>query len=413
MKNKMNNNIINNILISLREFKNSKYGNLVLSIIALYIFFKISHLIFPFLQVLSWDISFLDPSSPFCESLIDLYYVVWYVLIVVLVGVIYILVKIITMFTWNINFVNFEFMKDVYNFYLKFFLSVFFIFFDFFKRTNMIPFISSVNLKNNKKGILNFWYSNRKKKFLHVQSVNEYRTLESAWCVTPSVALMSIGNPTFGLIFSLDSTMDPAVTLQVTGHQWYWTYKYEVTMHVSSTIAPEYQYTDRERFANAWNEKFFPKLTDDGKLMDILLDDVRPSPDEIAEYFENVTKLKAVIHYNITFDSTMISVEDLNSGESRLYQVSDFVVLPVGVPIKVLITSADVLHSWSVPSLGIKVDAVPGRINQFVFEIKYPGRYFGQCSELCGSMHSFMPIVLKVVTVRDFEQWVVEKGTIN
>jgi cytochrome c oxidase subunit 2 len=78
-----------------------------------------------------------------------------------------------------------------------------------------------------------------------------------------------------------------------------------------------------------------------------------------------------------------------------------------------LITSADVLHSWSVPSLGIKVDAVPGRINQFVFEIKYPGRYFGQCSELCGSMHSFMPIVLKVVTVRDFEQWVVEKGTIN
>jgi heme/copper-type cytochrome/quinol oxidase subunit 2 len=79
--------------------------------------------------------------------------------------------------------------------------------------------------------------------------------------------------------------------------------------------------------------------------MDILLDDVRPSPDEIAEYFENVTKLKAVIHYNITFDSTMISVEDLNSGESRLYQVSDFVVLPVGVPIKVLITSADVLHS--------------------------------------------------------------------
>jgi cytochrome c oxidase subunit 2 len=87
--------------------------------------------------------------------------------------------------------------------------------------------------------------------------------------------------------------------------------------------------------------------------------------------------------------------------------------LPVGVPIKVLVTSADVLHSWSLPSLGIKIDAVPGRINQFIFEIKYPGTYKGQCSELCGQMHAFMPIIVKVVTIAEFEKWVIEKGVLN
>jgi heme/copper-type cytochrome/quinol oxidase subunit 2 len=130
----------------------------------------------------------------------------------------------------------------------------------------------------------------------------------------------------------------------------------------------------------------------------------KPSSEDYKELFNGLIKLKSVIHYTISFDSTMIATEDLIIGENRLYQVSDPVVLPVGVPIKILVTSSDVLHSWSIPNLGIKVDAVPGRINQFITEIKHPGRYFGQCSELCGTMHGFMPIVLQVVTVGEFEK---------
>lgn len=407
---------IKNLVISLTEIKISdyKYGNLLVALFALYFANKFIYVAFPILSVLSWDIGFVDSSSPFCESLIDLYYVVWYVLVIVLVGVIYILVKMIAMFTWNVNFINNDIMDRLYRYHQQKFLRVFFIFYEMYKRTNMIPFISSINLKDSGKNILNFWYNRKKKKFLDVQSVSEYRTLEAAWCITPSIALMSIGNPTFGLIFSLDSTLDPAVTLQVIGHQWYWSYNYEVTLHVPYD-SELYQYTDKARFYQAWKEKFNPDYTGDELIAYFIgiHENKRPTANDYNELLNGLMKLKSVVHYTISFDSTMIAVEDLNIGENRLYQVSDEVVLPVGVPIKVLITSADVLHSWSIPNLGLKVDAVPGRINQFITEIKTPGKYFGQCSELCGTMHGFMPIVLKVVTLNEFEKWVMEKGTIN
>jgi heme/copper-type cytochrome/quinol oxidase subunit 2 len=411
----MNKNTINKFIKSLSEFNNFKYKNGVLSVIFLYIFYKIGGLIFPSILILSWDISFVDSASPFCEALVDLYYVVWYVLIVILVGVIYILAKIIVLFSWNLSIVNTAFMKDLYNLHLRWFLSVFFIFYELFKRTNMIPFISSINLKSNKKNILNFWYNKRKKKFLDIQAISEYRTLETAWCVTPSFALMSIGNPTFGLIFSLDSTMDPAVTLQVTGHQWYWTYDYHVTMHVPYD-SDLYQYTDKARWIQAWQTRFSPIGLSGDELIEYHMNsskqDSRITEAQTETLFYGLMKLKSVVHYKISFDSTMIAVDDLNDGEGRLYEVSEYVVLPVGVPIKVLITSADVLHSWSIPNFGIKVDAVPGRINQFVFEIKQCGFYRGQCSELCGTMHGYMPIIVKAVPVKEFEQWVRERGTI-
>jgi len=270
-----------------------------------------------------------------------------------------------------------------------------------------------LNKKKNKKNVLNLWYD-KKQKFLRVQNASEYRQLEAAWCVTPSFALMSIGNPTFGLIFSLDSTMDPVVTLQVIGHQWYWSYKYEVTLYVPSD-SELYQSTDKYRFYKAWQEKFFPSFTGD-KLIELhlgLLNVPQPNPLDYNELMQGLMKLKSVVHYTIEFDSTMVATEDLNEGDNRLYEVTEPIVLPVGVPIKVLITSADVLHSWSLPAMGIKVDAVPGRINQFIFEAKLPGTYKGQCSELCGTMHAFMPIIAKFVSVKDFEQWVIQKGTLN
>nr|APH08703.1 cytochrome c oxidase subunit II [Pygmaeconus traillii] len=110
---------------------------------------------------------------------------------------------------------------------------------------------------------------------------------------------------------------------------------------------------------------------------------------------------------NIEFDSYMVPTDDLESGDFRLLEVDHRVVLPTQTDIRVLVTSADVIHSWTVPSLGVKVDAVPGRLNQLGFFIKHPGVFYGQCSEICGANHSFMPVVIEAVPLTNFMKWAI------
>nr|YP_009192107.1 cytochrome c oxidase subunit II [Angaria neglecta]ALK03351.1 cytochrome c oxidase subunit II [Angaria neglecta] len=109
---------------------------------------------------------------------------------------------------------------------------------------------------------------------------------------------------------------------------------------------------------------------------------------------------------NVEFDSYMVPEDDLSTGQARLLEVDHRVVVPVNTDVRVLVTSSDVIHAWTVPALGLKVDAVPGRLNQLSFFIKYPGIFYGQCSEICGANHSFMPIVLEAVDSQDFVNWV-------
>jgi len=111
-------------------------------------------------------------------------------------------------------------------------------------------------------------------------------------------------------------------------------------------------------------------------------------------------------HDNITFDSYMIQDKDLKPGQLRLLEVDNRIVVPQGATIKFLITAADVIHSFAIPSLGLKTDAVPGRINEAWTRIDKKGVYYGQCSELCGVNHGFMPIAIEVVSMEDFESWV-------
>nr|YP_009104607.1 cytochrome c oxidase subunit II [Narcine entemedor]AIT70278.1 cytochrome c oxidase subunit II [Narcine entemedor] len=108
---------------------------------------------------------------------------------------------------------------------------------------------------------------------------------------------------------------------------------------------------------------------------------------------------------NLEFDSYMIQTEDLNPGQFRLLETDHRMVVPMESPIRMLITAEDVLHSWAVPALGIKMDAVPGRLNQTAFIISRPGIYYGQCSEICGANHTFMPIVVESVPLEHFENW--------
>ena len=107
----------------------------------------------------------------------------------------------------------------------------------------------------------------------------------------------------------------------------------------------------------------------------------------------------------IEFSSYMVPTEELLLGQKRLYEVSQELFLPVGVKIKAGVTSADVIHSWTVNSFGVKVDAVPGHLNNVGFFIKRIGNYFGMCSEICGTLHAFMPINVKAVNTETFITW--------
>ena len=104
----------------------------------------------------------------------------------------------------------------------------------------------------------------------------------------------------------------------------------------------------------------------------------------------------------------MIEEKDLRADQPRLLAVDNEVVVPVNKVVKVLITANDVLHAWALPSFGVKRDAVPGRINETWFKAEKEGTYYGQCSELCGIKHAFMPITVKVVSEEDYQEWLSE-----
>lgn len=168
--------------------------------------------------------------------------------------------------------------------------------------------------------------------------------LELIWTILPSVILVLIAVPSFVLLYAMDEVVQPTLTLKVVGHQWYWSYEYT-------------------------------NVTTNG-------------------------------YQEIAMDSNMVFDDELNKGELRLLQVDKVFMLPIETHVNVIITSHDVLHSWAVPSLGVKVDAVPGRLNQLSVFIKREGVYYGQCSELCGVNHGFMPIMIKALPFDVWDKWV-------
>ena len=111
---------------------------------------------------------------------------------------------------------------------------------------------------------------------------------------------------------------------------------------------------------------------------------------------------------NIIFESYMIEEKDLEAGQPRLLAVDNVVVVPVNKVVKVLITANDVLHAWALPAFGVKRDAMPGRINETWFKAERVGTFYGQCSELCGIKHAFMPIEVRVVSEEDYQLWLEE-----
>lgn len=136
----------------------------------------------------------------------------------------------------------------------------------------------------------------------------------------------------------------------------------------------------------------------------------------IDENFEPSLTIKIIGHqwywsyelsdFNISFDSFIIPSIELKSNNFRLLEVDNRLISPYNTNIRFLVTSADVIHSWTIPSLGIKIDAIPGRLNQTFSIINRPGIYFGQCSEICGANHRFIPICLESTSLKNFLNWI-------
>lgn len=207
--------------------------------------------------------------------------------------------------------------------------------------------------------------------------------LEVVWTIVPALILMVIAVPSFALLYSMEESIQPSLTLKVVGHQWYWSYEYP-EVHQIEELSPEsLKISDLPPV-----EAFYKKINLGGS----------------KQIYYNAATADA-----LSFDSYMIAEDDLTKGALRLLEVDRRVVLPEKTHIRVLVTSADVLHSWAVPSFGLKLDACPGRLNQTSLFVKRKGLYFGQCSEICGVNHGFMPIVVKVVSKYDFKLWQVGK----
>jgi len=109
---------------------------------------------------------------------------------------------------------------------------------------------------------------------------------------------------------------------------------------------------------------------------------------------------------DIEFDSYIVPDNDMLPGEHRLLEVDNRLILPTNASIRIIVTSADVIHSWAIPRLGVKIDAIPGRLNQIAFSIDFPRILYGQCSEICGANHTFMPIAIETIDIKAFSNWI-------
>lgn len=176
-------------------------------------------------------------------------------------------------------------------------------------------------------------------------AVTHNTLLEIAWTIIPILVLVVIAIPSFRLLYYGDKATDAAFTIKVTGHQWYWSYAY---------------------------------------------------PDQ----------------GDFSIDSRMLSEADrvkLKPQQPRLLAVDEEMVVPANTVVRIIGTGADSMHGWTVPGFGIKKTVIPGRLNEGWFSVHEEGLYFGQCSQICGNGHAFMPIAVRVVSKAEFDKWVGEK----
>jgi cytochrome c oxidase subunit 2 len=234
----------------------------------------------------SWQIRFQDGASPTIEGIVELHNRIFFYLVVILIGVLWVIRSV--MINYNQN-------------------------------------RSPIRYKYRNHGTL----------------------IELVWTITPALILIRIRFPSFKLLYLMDEVISPSMTIKRVGHQWYWSYEYS-------------------DFVNEEGE-------------------------------------------SIEFESYGIPESDLEDGRLRLLDVDNRVVVPVDTHIRFVVTGRDVIHDFAVPSLGLKIDCCPGRLNQTSVLIEREGTFYGQCSELCGVYHGFMPIAIEAVNLENYLSWLNEQ----
>lgn len=167
----------------------------------------------------------------------------------------------------------------------------------------------------------------------------ENQSIELIWTVLPAVILVFIALPSLKILYIIEETGKPLLSIKTIGNQWFWSYEYS-----------DYK--------------------------------------------------------NISFESYIIPLKDSPLNSIRLIETDNKIMIPYNTQTRILVTSYDVIHSWTIPVLGIKIDASPGRINQGNLILTRPGLFFGQCSEICGANHRFIPIIIERININSFINWI-------
>lgn len=318
--------------------------------------------------------SFQSPATPIMEGIIDLHNYIFFYLILVFV------------------FVLWMYMYIIYNFYIipTFFYDYLFSikdeWFDFLIRILLYIGFSKKYMEiiegekstrrlqrylNVIKSVLSAGALKKQQDLLVTRRIVHGTVIEIVWTILPSIILVFIAIPSFALLYAMDEITDPKLTVKAIGYQWYWNYEYA---HMNSIVLED-----------------GVNLNESGLVT--------------VDEYEQLVGSRENINNTLVFDSIILSEDDLSEGYHRLLDVDNPMILPIRTHIRVIVTAEDVLHSWAVPALGVKIDAVPGRLSQVGLYIKHAGVFYGQCSELCGVGHGFMPIVIKAVPFEQFLIW--------
>lgn len=266
------------------------------------------------------------------------------------------------------NFLMLEFFIDFYNDnILKPYSMLFENFFNLLPSKDNEDFLISQALNNLFLNNVLSFSSITLQKNLRISYFNHSTKLEIFWTLIPILIIGLIITPSFFFMYAIDEDMESILTVRVIGHQWFWSYVYAL-----------------------------PTYTDEVFNISLYSGDVSSQPTLSSTVELNIPSDRKFF----SFDSYML--DNMNDGSPRLLATDSVLILPKFSHINCIITSSDVIHSWAIPSFGVKVDAVPGRLNRADVFVEYEGMFFGQCSELCGVNHSFMPIHIQVVSLSDF-----------
>jgi len=309
-----------------------------------------------------WQIGFQDPATAIMEGIIELHNTIFFFLIIITILVFWMFYKIFLYFSYRFNSL----------------------------------FVKNKTEYNNWKFLVFYLI----KKNLDSQKINHNSTLEIVWVILPAIVLIFIAIPSFTILYSMDEVFDPILVIKVIGHQWYWSYEYS---DIECDIIP---------FFNGWIFNLpvdFEKQDEEWmKAMDKLI-----ANNKIFRIWES----NDYTIRGINFDSLVLSTDSIKTNlknyigycSLRLLETDTTVFLPIKTHIQLLVTSEDVIHSWAVPSLGIKIDCVPGRLNQVSVFIKRSGLFYGQCSEICGINHGFMPIKVAGINKDQYINYIYNK----